>query len=92
MALVAGLAEPAEEGRLVVDLFSRGRVGCLRREAGLRETGLYTEDIEAVCEEYIEKGLVSTVGQYASIHMQITYVVAPYSYYPRLQRHNHRLS
>lgn len=35
VALVAGLAEPTEEARFVVDLFSRGRVGFRRSEAGL---------------------------------------------------------
>ena len=48
VALVAGLAEPAEEVRFVVDLFSRGRVGCRRSEAGLWDAGLYTDEMEAI--------------------------------------------
>ena len=50
VALVAGLAEPAgeAEARLVVDLFSRGSVGCRRNEAGLWDAGLYTDEIEAI--------------------------------------------
>ena len=35
VALLAGLAVPADNGRLVIDLFSRGKVDCRRKEAGL---------------------------------------------------------
>lgn len=60
VALVAGLAEPTEEARFVVDLFSRGRVGCRRSEAGLCDAGLYTDEMEAIDVSFEDEHEIST--------------------------------
>lgn len=46
VALLAGLVVPVA-GRLVNDLFSRGSVGFLRKDAGLWEMGLLIDETEA---------------------------------------------